>query len=485
MTNFNVHDFKDAIMSRCNQTRESLLGDAPYIFIPCKSGKPKALAVAHCDTVFGEIPAPVKPLTKKEKKKAKSLLTKASDFINGKSNYFDDDAYNSVYQGKGISSYGGYYGWSDDLEPAYLSGKHEIVSGALDDRLGVSIIMDILPKIMPDFEYDILLTDDEETGNSTAADFCKDVLSNEYECFDNIRDMYQFIFQFDRAGVDAVTYQFKNYRAEDLLEDTGWVHGRGSYTDICKLKRLGIWACNFGCGYHNQHTSSCYVDLRELDINLRRFAYFVDTVGDRKLLDNVSRPVSTWSRYSHSGSYAKPSSPATTGLVDPNNVIVETYDDDDDTEIELVETETTIYAPTIKTKTAAIRLAKLMNIDWTIASTVKVGYVQLEFAGIAIRATQVKEFIDAWCEENKPVVTDDDSGIIVEDSPFYADDPSAEGWDREAWADYMSQLDEEDIRLGYSFDDDDDAIIGEMSLLEVDDSDDSEDEGYNDDMQVS
>jgi hypothetical protein len=476
MTNFNVHDFRDAILSRCNQTRESLLGPSkPYLFIPCKSGKPKALAVAHCDTVFSEIAPPPKPPTKKKHKK--SLLTKASEFVNGKSNYLNDDAYNDVYQGKSYSNYGGYYGYCDDLEPAYIRGEHEIVSGALDDRLGVSIIMDILPTIMPDFEYDILLTDDEETGNSTAHDFCEDVLSGLYPQLTDVHQNYQFIFQFDRAGVDAVTYQFKNYRAENLLEDTGWVHGNGSFTDICKLRNLGIWACNFGCGYHNQHSLDCYVDLRELDINLRRFAYFVDCMGSQRFLNNVSRPVQTWSKYTYSNNY-KPTPPTTKGLIDPNK---DSVHDDNDTVIELVETETEIIsAPTIKTKTAAIKLAKLLNIDWTIASTVKVGYVRLEFAGIAVRGTQVKEFIDAWLQENKPEVSNDESGIIVEDSPFYVDDPSSEGWDKEAWADYMSQLDDEDIRLGYSSDDDE--IIEEMSLLEIDDSDDV---GYDDATQVS
>ena len=233
MLSVNVRNHTNSIIARCKQSKDSLLQNNRkknknrYLFIPCK-GTPQALGVAHVDTVFEGLPR--------------------------------------------------FNGQSLKLDPPKVLPGGDIRSGALDDRLGVSILMDILPKVMPSFKYDILLTDDEEIGRSTASDFVNDCMSNDsmYERTDN----YRFLFQFDRAGCDVVTYNYYNRSAEAYLEDSCWHIGHGSFSDISAMEDLGIWAANFGCGYHNQHSNDCYVDMDQLDMNLRRFAMFVKRTGN-------------------------------------------------------------------------------------------------------------------------------------------------------------------------------------------------------------
>lgn len=264
-----IHEFTPEILHRCAQSRKDLLGvDADgntnrYRLIRCASKTPTALGVAHVDTVFSDTPSKTSPCKPNK--------------------YAIDD-----YAGYALGS-----GYSCDLDPAKIIEHGNIQSGALDDRLGVAILLDILPQVMPHFEYDILLTDDEEVGQSTAEDFTRYINDTKSNCPDELFDRvmeYQFLFQFDRAGSDVVMYNYYNLAAESLLEDAGWEIGRGAFTDICSMMDLGIWGANFGCGYHNQHSNHCYVDMDQLDINLRKFASFVRRVGDRQFADLI-KPV--------------------------------------------------------------------------------------------------------------------------------------------------------------------------------------------------
>lgn len=262
MLNFDVTEFAPQIINRCNQLQSDLIGNERFRFIPC-DGKPRALAIAHVDTVFDDKPAIDPP-------KQKTRL------IPGKR-----------------PAYTGY----NRLHKPVQTDPYIIKSGALDDRLGVAILLDILPVVMPDFKYDILLTTDEEIGQSTASDWCSSLDIEDLNRAEN----YQFIFEFDRAGTDVVTYQFNNPVAESYLEEAGWHIGLGAFTDICDVMPLGIWAANFGCGYHNQHSNDCYVDLYDLDINLRRFALFVHKIGS-DMFEDVKRP--TKSHYQGTYSYS-------------------------------------------------------------------------------------------------------------------------------------------------------------------------------------
>jgi hypothetical protein len=138
----------------------------------------------------------------------------------------------------------------------------KVYSTALDDRLGANIIMDILP--MLGIHCDILLTDDEEIGQSTAQLFARHWVRQE-------RKQYNWIFQFDRRGTDCVTYDY------DGMYDSAVQHfdmGVGSFSDICWLESLNCAGMNIGTGYYREHCSDSYANLDETAQQIARFLCF-------------------------------------------------------------------------------------------------------------------------------------------------------------------------------------------------------------------
>jgi hypothetical protein len=130
-----------------------------------------------------------------------------------------------------------------------------IFAPQLDDRLGVYCLLEWLPRM--GIQLDILLTTGEEKCNTTGAHFQGD---------------YNWVIEFDRAGVDVVFYQ---YHAEFAPFWSG-KKGRGSFSDIADMDYLGVCAANIGIGYHAQHTKNCYADLQDTEKQLLRFAKFFD-----------------------------------------------------------------------------------------------------------------------------------------------------------------------------------------------------------------
>ncbi len=158
----------------------------------------------------------------------------------------------------------------DDLQrfQHIYSAKAGIVkSVALDDRLGAYIICDLLPRL--GLNYDILLTTGEEVGMSTAADFTTD-------------KEYNWIFEFDRNGTDVVMYQYEDDHMMDLLEDSGFTVGLGSFSDISEMDQLGVKGFNFGTGYHKEHSLNCHAILSETTHMVNLFtSFFAANQGNR------------------------------------------------------------------------------------------------------------------------------------------------------------------------------------------------------------
>jgi hypothetical protein len=127
----------------------------------------------------------------------------------------------------------------------------------LDDRLGVWILLDALPKM--NIPMDVLLTTGEESCRSTAQFFMPD-------------KTYNWVVEFDRAGSDVVFYQYEDFAP--YWHD--WDIGIGSYSDICVMEHLGVLCANVGIGYHQQHTKKCWADLRETNRQIRQFARFYE-----------------------------------------------------------------------------------------------------------------------------------------------------------------------------------------------------------------
>lgn len=145
----------------------------------------------------------------------------------------------------------------------------------LDDRLGAYIIGSMLPKDYG-IKLDLLLTDGEEKGQSTAEDFESD-------------KKYNWIVSFDRAGDDVVLYEYGKQwwgkkgngdEWEETVKVAGFKIGRGSFSDICRLQHLGCKALNIGTGVENGHSARAYSELEVMASNVRLFREFYDAFHD-------------------------------------------------------------------------------------------------------------------------------------------------------------------------------------------------------------
>lgn len=130
----------------------------------------------------------------------------------------------------------------------FVHDEERVICPTLDDRLGVHLLLDVLPLL--GVRFDLLLTEGEEQGCSTARWF-------------QPPKKYNWMFSFDRAGTDVVLYQYDSPANRRLLHRAGFRVGVGSYSDIADLDFLGCAGFNFGCGYHRQHKPDCYADLGE------------------------------------------------------------------------------------------------------------------------------------------------------------------------------------------------------------------------------
>lgn len=141
-----------------------------------------------------------------------------------------------------------------------LSMPHKdlLFSPVHDDRLGAYLLLDYLPKL--GISYDILLTNNEEKGQSTAQYFTE--------------KNYNWMFQFDRASDDVVLYDYETHQLKEILRNSNFTVGIGSYSDICSLDHLNCSGFNFGTCYYNQHTLDSFADLSELYLQIDKFKSF-------------------------------------------------------------------------------------------------------------------------------------------------------------------------------------------------------------------
>ena len=164
-----------------------------------------------------------------------------------------------------------------------------VCATGLDDRLGAWAVMNLLP-----YRVDILLTDHEEIGQSTA----------QYFSFPKSKK-YKYCMQFDRCGVDVVTYDLDNSAFRKDLKAVGAKMGIGSYTDLCYLPD-NYCAVNFGTGYYDAHGVNSYAHLDELNDMVALSAKFYDQAkyyGDRDPDDGYK-----WWQQTYADNPAEPTS---------------------------------------------------------------------------------------------------------------------------------------------------------------------------------
>lgn len=156
-------------------------------------------------------------------------------------------------------------------------------SGALDDRLGAYIILELLPAL--GVNTDILLTTDEEHGQSTAEDFTPP--DNKY---------YNWMFSFDRMGTDVVMYQYETKGLCEMLETCGAHVGTGIFSCISVLDFLGCSGFNWGCGYQDYHSARSHAWLEDTFRQVARFVKFYRLYGGMMLpyLYDPPKRLQTW-----------------------------------------------------------------------------------------------------------------------------------------------------------------------------------------------
>lgn len=139
--------------------------------------------------------------------------------------------------------------------------EYRYYSTFVDDRSGVYALLHLLPQV--GVVTDLLFTTDEEKGMSTGRYFTP-------------KRHYNWMYQFDRKGTDAVYYM---YRGKEWLEALRKHFGHldpGIASDICKMNHMGIQGVNIGTGYHDYTSSRGYTSLNELSQQVRRFQRFFD-----------------------------------------------------------------------------------------------------------------------------------------------------------------------------------------------------------------
>jgi magnesium-dependent phosphatase-1 len=150
----------------------------------------------------------------------------------------------------------------------HSDGSRKIINSQLDDRLGAYILLKVLPRL--GINADILLTEGEEQGRSTAKYF-------------KPNKQYKWIFSFDRNGIDTVMYQYHDNDTHELLDNHNFIVGRGSFSDIAFLEHLGVKGFNFGVGYYDNHSKNSYAVESHILHNIKLFKDFYEKYKNVKL----------------------------------------------------------------------------------------------------------------------------------------------------------------------------------------------------------
>jgi hypothetical protein len=190
---------------------------------------------------------------------------KKVECLNGLSYFYKDNGSNILAVGH-LDSVQGFR----NFNPVKLPTGQRIYCSNLDDRLGVYLIVDYLQKELG-IQFDILLTDGEEKGQSTARYF-KPPPGKEYN----------WMFQFDRTGSGAVLYKYHGLEIKEALTSVGIDISTGSYSDICELEKLECKGINFGTAYYDYHGVNAYVERNELLVQIGKFVDFYKIYKDTK-----------------------------------------------------------------------------------------------------------------------------------------------------------------------------------------------------------
>jgi len=159
--------------------------------------------------------------------------------------------------------------------------RNVIRTPELDDRLGIAAMLTGHKFTVGSkgrlSKCAMLICDDEEVGDSTAALF--------QSFFPSATP--NWLVELDRRGTDVVTYDYGNETWHSLLQSVGYSIGQGSFSDICHLEGLGVCGVNVGVGYHNEHTFNCYANLSDTAKQLTRLDNLLSAFGHIRLRHDI------------------------------------------------------------------------------------------------------------------------------------------------------------------------------------------------------
>ncbi len=180
-----------------------------------------------------------------------------------------------------------------------FAGDDIVFSTRLDDRLGAYIILDLLPAM--GIHTDILLTEGEEKGKSTAKHFKTD-------------KQYHWMFSFDRHENDAVYYRYYVTNWIDAIRKIFGNPSHGSNSDIDYLSELKCCGVNVGTGYFNEHHLMAHANMSMMLSQVGKFIQFYQQ--NRRIrypFQNSYTPAKTYKDnnfgYSYGHSYTPPVTP--------------------------------------------------------------------------------------------------------------------------------------------------------------------------------
>lgn len=131
----------------------------------------------------------------------------------------------------------------------------EVTGAGFDDRLGVAVAHRLVTE-WPTW-FDLLLTDYEESGGSTAKYF-------------QPSHTYRLVVELDREGEDFVDYGLCDEGTLEDMEEWGFRWGWGTYTDICSMPYVECDKVNVGIGVYGSHSKKSGYRPDELERQLQR-----------------------------------------------------------------------------------------------------------------------------------------------------------------------------------------------------------------------
>lgn len=147
-----------------------------------------------------------------------------------------------------------------------------------DDRAGIYAILELLHK---DLRPHVLFTNYEEIGALGAQQ-----LTQDYPEIPPIIKNTKYVIQLDRRGNDdCVFYNCDNQDFINYIKNFGFAHNIGTFTDITVIcSKWNVAGVNLSIGYYNEHSTSEYLLLTELNATINKVGAMLKNPPTQKFI---------------------------------------------------------------------------------------------------------------------------------------------------------------------------------------------------------